>query len=80
MTSVSNRNSFFDDDDLSIMFDWEKFSDTRLYKDILNHVPLDSDTFNRSLANSQAFMVGYFKLFPRCIVQFKVRSASQIQI
>lgn len=70
-TSPQGRPSFFDDDDLEIKFDWEKLEKTR-YSGILQHTPLQSETWTRTLANSQTTVQAFFCLYPRVIVQFKV--------
>ena len=74
MATITNaRTSFFDDDDLNIKFEWDKLEKTP-FKDILKHTPLITGILNKAQANSSNIAAGYFLLFPRCIVHFKVIS------
>ena len=69
--SPQGRASFFDDDDLNIKFEWVKIEKSP-YSDILHQQPLQRDNLIRTQANSQQAVPGFFMLYPRCIVQFKV--------
>ena len=70
-TQASTRTSFFDDDDLNIKFEWEKL-DKGPFRDALKHNPFLRDTLTRSQTSSSSLIQGYFLLYQRCIIQFKV--------
>lgn len=71
VTSPQGRQSFFDDDNLDIKFDWVKL-DKSPYANILHETPLQKDNLTRTNANSQTTFQAYFQLYRRCLVQFKV--------
>lgn len=69
--SPQGRTSFFDDDDLNLKFEWTKLEKTP-YSEILNQHPLQRDNLSRTQPNTPTQIQGYFLLYNRCIVQFKV--------
>lgn len=71
LTSPPGRQSFFDDDNLEITFDWSKIGKPAHY-DVLEHQPLQKDIWTRTLPNSQTTVQAQFYLYERHLVQFKV--------
>ncbi len=65
------RQSFFDDDNPELKFDWAKMDKTP-YADIIHQTPLQSDNWIRTHPNLQTPIQGYFLLYPRVLVQLKV--------
>mmetsp|Transcript_42367 Transcript_42367/g.49072 ORF Transcript_42367/g.49072 Transcript_42367/m.49072 type:complete len:647 (-) Transcript_42367:253-2193(-) len=77
--SPPGRQSFFDDDNLDIKFDWQKVEKPSLFE-ILKHNPLRKDTWTRTQANSQTTVQGYFLLYPRHLYQFKNNTSQQPEL
>lgn len=71
ITSPPGRQSFFDDDNLDIKFDWEKLTKVAHFE-LLTHPPILKETWTRTQANSTTTVQGHFYLYERFMVQFKV--------
>lgn len=75
VTNPQGRQSFFDDDDPEAKFDFVKLEKTP-HAGIIHQTSLQSDSWTRTLPNLQITIQGYFSLYPRVIVQFKVTNSS----
>ena len=73
ITSPPGRQSFFDDDNLDIKFDWVKV-EKPAHHQALSHPPILKEIWTRTLANSQTTVQAYYVLYERFLVQYKVKT------
>lgn len=76
ITSPPGRQSFFDDDNLDIKFDWVKLDKPSHYQ-VLARPSILKENWTRTLPNSQTTVQGFFVYKKRAVVRliiFKIRT------
>mmetsp|Transcript_54742 Transcript_54742/g.62927 ORF Transcript_54742/g.62927 Transcript_54742/m.62927 type:complete len:657 (-) Transcript_54742:48-2018(-) len=79
VNSPPGRQSFFDDDNLDIKFDWGKLEKVAHFE-LIKHQPLQKETWTRTTGGTSSTVQAYFHLYERHLVQYKNNTAKQPEL